>query len=66
VRATFWSTKPTCPKKARSKRAMSFSNAPRISSCTNGWQRIAPCPKMIIERVRMFAPSTVMPIGSAA
>ena len=38
---------------------------PAISSWTNGWQRIAPCPKMMSERVRMLAPSTVMPIGAA-
>ena len=42
------------------------AGSPRASRCsTNGWQRIAPWPKMIIERVRMFAPSTVMPIGTA-
>ncbi len=34
-----------------------------ISFNTKGWQRIAPCPKIIILRVRILAPSTVMPMG---
>ena len=29
----------------------------------NGWHRMAPWPKIIRLRVRMFAPSTVMPMG---
>ena len=34
-----------------------------ISRSTYGWQRIAPWPKMIRLRVRMFAPSTVIDTG---
>jgi len=41
-----------------------ISFAARISRSTYGWQRIAPWPKMMSVRVRMFAPSTVMPTGS--
>jgi len=36
-----------------------------ISRSTYGWQRTAPWPKMIRLRVRMFAPSTVIAIGTA-
>ena len=36
-----------------------------ISFSTNGWHRMAPCPKMMRLRVRMFAPSTVMAMGMA-
>ena len=50
----------TWPKIALSNAARSFAATAAISFCTNGWQRIAPWPKMIIERVRMFAPSTVI------
>ena len=60
-------TWPTCEVKASSNsRAASaplISLAARISRSTYGWQRIAPWPKMISVRVRMFAPSTVMAIG---
>jgi len=34
------------------------------SFSTQGWQRTAPCPKMIMLRVKMFAPSTVIAIGT--
>jgi hypothetical protein len=56
---------PTCPKNDSSKPSTSFACAACISLSAYGWQRIAPCPNTIMERVRMFAPSTVMPIGTA-
>ena len=52
-------------KKIRSKLFTLFSRMAVISSLRKGWQRIAPWPKMISERVKMLAPSTVMPIGTA-
>jgi hypothetical protein len=44
----------------RGQRAIIDFAAAFISSSTHGWQRIAPWPKIIMLRVRMFAPSTVM------
>ena len=43
--------------------ARSASRVACISFSTYGWQRIAPWPKMIRLRVRMFAPSTVIDTG---
>ncbi len=43
----------------------SCSCAAFISFITHGWHRIAPWPKIISERVMMFAPSTVIMIGAA-
>jgi hypothetical protein len=54
----------TASSNSTSAAARSSLFAARISRSTYGWQRIAPCPKMISVRVRMFAPSTVMPTGS--
>ena len=42
----------------------SASCAAFISFITHGWQRIAPWPKIIRLRVMMFAPSTVIAIGT--
>ncbi len=64
ARAAFDTVKLTCPQKARSKAGRSLPPAARISFSTQGWQRMAPCPKMMSERVRMLAPSTVMAMGS--
>ena len=62
-------TWPMCEVKAssnsRAASAPCISFAARISRSTYGWQRIAPWPKMISVRVRMFAPSTVMPTGES-
>jgi hypothetical protein len=69
ARAELEQAKPTWRQSRWSKRSSrasgSGSAAARISSSTYGWQRTAPCPKMIMLRVRMFAPSTVMLIGEA-
>jgi hypothetical protein len=57
------------PNSASSKVSMrsvaSGSCAAFISFITHGWHRIAPWPKIISERVMMFAPSTVIMIGVA-
>ena len=45
--------------------ALSGSWAACISFSTQGWQRMAPWPKIISERVMMLAPSTVIEIGAA-
>jgi hypothetical protein len=62
------STWPMCEVKARSNSreasAPCISFAARISRSTYGWQRIAPWPKMMSVRVRMFAPSTVIATGA--
>jgi len=61
---------PMCPNSAWSKRSMrsrgSAISVAFISFSTHGWHRIAPWPKIISERVMMFAPSTVMLIGVAS
>ncbi len=49
--------------KARRRSGESVPRAALISRCTYGWQRITPWPKMIRQRVMMFAPSTVMGDG---
>ncbi len=54
------------PQSARSNATRSLAPAASISFSTNGWQRIAPWPKMIIERVRMLAPSTVIAMGTVS
>ena len=55
--------KPMWPNSAPSKSSTFLARAAFISFSTNGWQRIAPWPKMMSERVRMFAPSTVIATG---
>ena len=45
---------------------LSLSRAAFISRSTNGWQRIAPWPKMIRLRVSRFAPSTVIATGTSS
>jgi hypothetical protein len=61
--------KPMWPNSAASNSSTPFLRsgffAAFISLSTNGWQRTAPCPKMMSERVRMFAPSTVIATGTA-
>ena len=67
ARASFDATKSTCPNNAASNArrpvAWSSSCTAEISWKRYGCPRITPCPKMIIERVRMLAPSTVIAIG---
>ena len=67
VRAKFEMTKRRWPNSAASNaieaRCESVSRVALISFSTYGWQRIAPCPKMMRLRVRMFAPSTVIATG---
>src|ERR1044071_4794661 len=58
--------KPMWPNKSLSNAAASLVRAASISGNTNGWQRIAPWPKIMRFRVRIFAPSTVIATGQAA
>ena len=65
VRAMFDSDEADVAEQRRVERGRSARRGRRrvaaaISRNTYGWQRIAPWPKMIRLRVRMFAPSTVI------
>ena len=69
LRTALLIAKPMWPNSAPSNwsmRSASFGScAAFISFITHGWQRIAPWPKIISERVMMLAPSTVIAIGAA-
>ena len=53
-----------CGQNAASNARTSHAISACISLSAYGWQRMAPCPKIMSVRVKMLAPSTVIETGA--